>query len=76
MLPEGEQIVAALSVRPSHFCPEHIFKSIEDNLMKLDTLIEWHNAKTITMSTVFTLLLPCFIFAIKSLSGTMEINET
>ena len=28
------------SVSPSHFCPEHISKSIEDNLMKLDTLIK------------------------------------
>ena len=35
--PKGEHIVAALSlrltVRPSHFCPEHISKSIEDSLM-------------------------------------------
>ena len=30
------------SVRPSHFCSEHISKSIKDNLMKLDTLIEGH----------------------------------
>ena len=30
------------SVRPSHFCPEHISKSIEGNLMKLETLIEGH----------------------------------
>ena len=40
----GEQTVAALSVRqsvrPSQFCPQHISKSIEDNLMKLDTLIK------------------------------------
>ena len=28
------------SGRPSNFCPEHISKSIEGNLMKLDTLIE------------------------------------
>ena len=28
------------SVRPSHFCPQHISKSIDGNLMKLDTLIE------------------------------------
>ena len=28
------------SIRPSHFCPEHISKSIDGNLMKLDTLIE------------------------------------
>ena len=27
-------------VCPSHFCPDHISKSIESNLMKLDTLIE------------------------------------
>ena len=48
--PKGEHIVAALSIhlticlsfRPSHFCPENISKSIEDNLMKLDTLIEGH----------------------------------
>ena len=26
----------------SHFCLEHISKSIEGNLMKLDTLIEGH----------------------------------
>ena len=31
-----------LSVSPSHFCPEHNSKSIEANLMKLDTLIEGH----------------------------------
>ena len=30
------------SVCPSHFCLEHISKSIEGNLMKLDTLIEGH----------------------------------
>ena len=29
-----------MSVHPSHFCPEHISKSIEDNLMKRNTLIE------------------------------------
>ena len=29
-------------VRPSHFCLEHISKSIEDNLMKPNTLIEDH----------------------------------
>ena len=44
MLPKGRDIVAAfsvhLTVRPSHFCLEHISKSIEDGLMKLDTLIE------------------------------------
>ena len=38
--PKGEHIVAALSVRPSHFCPEHVSESIEGNLMKPDTLIE------------------------------------
>ena len=26
----------------SHFCLEHMSKSIEDNLMKIDTLIEGH----------------------------------
>ena len=31
-----------LSVRPSHCCLEHISKSIEGDLMKLDTLIEGH----------------------------------
>ena len=30
------------SICPSHFYPEHISKSIEVNLMKLDTLIEGH----------------------------------
>ena len=43
---KGEHIGADLSVhltvRPTHFCPEHISKSIKDNLMKLDTLIEGH----------------------------------
>ena len=47
MLPEG-RAYSPRFVRPSvlwsiclsHFCPEHISKSIEDNLMKLDTLIE------------------------------------
>ena len=38
----GELIVAVLSVCPSHFCPEHISKNDEDNLMKLDKLIEDH----------------------------------
>ena len=38
----GKFIVPALSVHPSHCCPEHISKSIEGNLMKLDTLIEGH----------------------------------
>ena len=41
---KGEHLVAPLSNRPSdcpsHFSPEHISKSIEVNLMKLDTLIE------------------------------------
>ena len=27
---------------PSHFCLEHISKSIEGNLMKLETMIEGH----------------------------------
>ena len=30
------------SADPSHFCPEHISKSIEGNLMTLDTLVEGH----------------------------------
>ena len=34
--------VLSLFVQPSLFCPEHISKSIEGNLMKLDTLIEGH----------------------------------
>ena len=45
MLPEGKAYSCSFvrpSVRPSHFCPEHISKSIEANLMKLDTLIEGH----------------------------------
>ena len=72
------------SVCLSHFCPEHISKSIEGNLMKLDTLIEGHNRncrRTIILSPVFTELLP-LIFAIKSLSGAYlwkygrELNET
>ena len=45
--PKGEHIVIVLSVRPSDrssvtLCPEHISKSIEGNLIKLDTLIEGH----------------------------------
>ena len=75
--PKGERIVAALSirltVRPSHFCPEHISKSIEGNLMKLDTLIEGHEGNrriiTITLSPVFAELLPFLIFAVKRLFG-------
>ena len=43
---EGRHIVAALSVHltvhPSYFRPEHISKSIEVNLMKLDTLLAGH----------------------------------
>ena len=31
----------------SHFCPEHISKSIEGNLMKPDTLIEGHEENCI-----------------------------
>ena len=31
-----------LSVRPLHFCPEHISNSVQGNLMKLDTLVEGH----------------------------------
>ena len=45
MLPEWRAYsrhFARPSVHPSHFCPEHISKSIEGNLMKLDTLIEGH----------------------------------
>ena len=30
------------SIRPSHFCLEHISKGIDNNLMKLDTLLEGH----------------------------------
>ena len=49
---KGEHVVAALSAgpsvrlsdRPSHFCPDHISKSIEGYLMKLDSLIEIHEA--------------------------------
>ena len=44
LFPKGEQIVAALSVRPSvcpsHFYLEHISKRFEGNFMRLDTLIE------------------------------------
>ena len=44
--PKGEHKFAALSIRLSirllHFCLEHISKSIEGNLMKLDTPIEGH----------------------------------
>ena len=32
-----------MSVRPSHFCPEHISKSIESDLMKLYILIDGYN---------------------------------
>ena len=42
MPPKGEHAVAALSVRLSQFYPEHISKSFEGYLMKLDTLIEVH----------------------------------
>ena len=39
-------MVATLSVQPSippsHFCLEHISKSIEGNLMNLDTMIAGH----------------------------------
>ena len=45
MLPEGRANSGRFvhpSVRLSHFCLDHIFKSIEGNLMKLDTLIEGH----------------------------------
>ena len=41
MLPEGRAYCRRF-VRPSHFCQEHISKSIEGNLMKLDTLVEGH----------------------------------
>ena len=41
MLPEGRAYIRRF-VHPSHFCPEHIPKSIESNLMKLDTLIKDH----------------------------------
>ena len=46
MLPEGRaysrRFVYPSDHRPSNFCPDHISKSIEGNLMKLDTLIEGH----------------------------------
>ena len=45
MLPEGRAYSCRFvrpTVRPSHFWSEHISKSIEDNLMKLSTLIEGH----------------------------------
>ena len=34
--------VRMLAICPSHFCLEHISKSIEGNLMKFDTLIVGH----------------------------------
>ena len=42
VLPERNPYFVCPSIHPSHFCPEHISKSIEGNLMKLDTLIEGH----------------------------------
>ena len=49
-IPYLRHIVAALSVhltvRPSYFRPEHISKSIEGNLMKLDTLLVGHEGIT------------------------------
>ena len=49
MQPEGRahsclfvRLSICLSVHPSHFCPEHISKSIEGNSMKLDTPKEGH----------------------------------
>ena len=68
MLPEGRYKVAAalsicMSVHPfvrHTFSPKRISKSIEGNLMKLDTLIKGQeqNARNITLSPVFTELLP------------------
>ena len=46
--PKEEHIVVRSSVRPSRYCPEHISKRTEGNLMKLSTLIEGH-AETCTM---------------------------
>ena len=40
-LPDGSAYSRRF-VRPSQFCPEHISKSIEGNVMKLDTLTEGH----------------------------------
>ena len=42
MLSKGGVYSRRLTVCPSHFRPEHISKSIEGNLMKLDTLKEGH----------------------------------
>ena len=49
MLPKGRAYSRSFvrpsdcpSICPSHFCQEHISKSIKGNLMKLDTLIEGH----------------------------------
>ena len=46
MLPEG-RAYSHRFVRPSHFCPEHISKSIEGNLVKPDALIEGHEENRI-----------------------------
>ena len=67
------------SICPSHFCLEHIPNSIEGNLMKLDTLIEGHeeelqNARTVTMSPVFTDLLPLFNFCNKMLVRSISLK--
>ena len=85
MLPEGRAYshhFVWLLVHPSHFCPEHISKSIEGNLMKLDTLIEEEEGNGRMQESVFMELLPFLIFAINSLSEAYlwkhrrELNET
>ena len=43
MLPRGRAYSRHFvrpTIRPPHFCPEHISKGIEGNIMKLDTRIE------------------------------------
>ena len=91
MLPIGRaysHLFVGLTICQSHFCLEHISKSIEGNLMKLDTLIEgtrriseYKNHNPITSIYGVTSL---FNFALKSLSGAYmylwkyarELNET
>ena len=53
MLPEGRaysrRFVSPSDrpyARPSHYCPEHISKSIKDNLMQLNTLIEGYEGNS------------------------------
>ena len=43
MLPDGRAYSPRFvcpTIHRSHFCPEHISKNIEGNLMKVDTLID------------------------------------